>query len=55
MSNFTMGTILGKGLAQAQVHTNHGMMAEGKSTVMYARVLVQKPFRKLFPMATLMI
>ena len=23
LSNFTMGTILGKGFAQAQVHTNH--------------------------------
>ena len=27
MSNFTMGTILGKGFAQAQVHTNHSMSA----------------------------
>ena len=36
MSNFAMGTILGKGFAQAQVHTNHSMSAEGTSAVMYA-------------------
>ena len=29
MSNFTMGTILGKGFAQAQVHTNHSTSVEG--------------------------
>ena len=29
MSNFAMGTILGKGFAKAQVHTNHSMSAEG--------------------------
>ena len=28
MSNFAMGTILGKGFAQAQVHTNHSTSAE---------------------------
>ena len=33
-----MGTILGKGFAQAQVHTNHSTSAEGTSAVMYARV-----------------
>ena len=38
MSNFAMGTILGKGFAQAQVHTNHSTSAEGTSAVMYARV-----------------
>jgi hypothetical protein len=27
MSNFAMGTILGKGFAQAQVHTNHSTSA----------------------------
>ena len=32
-----MGTILGKGFAQAQVHTNHSTSAEGTSAVMYAR------------------
>ena len=36
MSNFTMGKILGKGFAQAQVHTNHSTSAEGTSAVMYA-------------------
>ena len=25
LSNFAMGTILGKGFAQTQVHTNHSM------------------------------
>ena len=49
MSNFTMGTILGKGFAQAQVHTNHSTSAEGTSAVMYARVLVQNPFPRLSP------
>ena len=39
MSNFTMVTILGKGFAQAQMHTNHSMSAEGTSAVMYARAL----------------
>ena len=28
MSNFAMGTILGKGFPQAQVHTVHSMSAE---------------------------
>ena len=28
MSNFAMGTILDKGFAQAQVHTNHSTSAE---------------------------
>ena len=41
-----MGTILGKGFAQVQVHTNHSMIAEGKSTVMSAQVLMQNPFTK---------
>ena len=45
--NFAMGTILGKGLAQAQVHTNHSTSAEGISAVMYARVLVQNSFPRL--------
>ena len=49
LSNFTMGTILGKGFAQAQVHTNHSASAEGTSAVMYARVLVQNPFPRLSP------
>ena len=35
--NFAMGTILGKGFAEAQVHTNHSTSAEGTSAVMYAR------------------
>ena len=35
MSYFAMGTILGKGFAQAQVHTNHSTIAEGTSSVMY--------------------
>ena len=39
MSNFAMGTILGKGFAQAQAHTNHSTSAKGTSAVMYARVL----------------
>ena len=39
MSNFAMGTILGKGFAQAQVHTNHSTSAKGTSAVMYAGVL----------------
>ena len=38
MSNFAMGTILEKGFAQAQVHT------DGTGAVMDARVLVQKSF-----------
>ena len=33
MSNFAMGTILGKDFAQAQVHTNHSTNAKGTSTV----------------------
>ena len=33
MSNFAMGTILGKGFAQAQVHTNHSTSAEGTCTM----------------------
>ena len=37
MSNFAMGTILGKGFPQAQVHTNYSTSAEGTSAVMYAR------------------
>ena len=49
MSNFAMGTILGKSFAQAQVHTNHSTSAEGTSAVMYARVLVQNPFPRLSP------
>ena len=40
MSNFAMGTILGKGFPQAQVHTNHSTSAEGTSAVMYARKAV---------------
>ena len=36
MSNFAMGTILGKGFARAQVHTNHSTSAKGTSAVMYA-------------------
>ena len=36
MSNFAMGTILAKGFAQAQVHTNHSTSVEGTSAVMYA-------------------
>ena len=31
MSNFAMGTILGKGFPQAQVHTVHSTSAEGTS------------------------
>ena len=49
MSNFAMGTILGKGFAQAQVHTNHSMSAEGTSAVMNLRVVVQNPFPRLTP------
>ena len=41
MSNFAMGTILGKGFPQAQVHTVHSMSACGK------------PFPKIVPMAKL--
>ena len=48
-----MGTILGKGFAQAQVHTNNSMSAEGTSAMMYARVLVQNPFPKSVPIAKL--
>ena len=47
--NFTMGTMLGKGFAQAQVHANHSTSAEGTSAVMYALLLVQNPFPILFP------
>ena len=48
-----MGTILGKGFAQAQVHTNNSMSAEGTSAMMYARVLVQNPLPKSVPIAKL--
>ena len=41
MSNFAMGTILGKGFAQAKVHTNHSTSA------------CAKPFPKIVPMAKL--
>ena len=37
---FAMGTILGKGFAQAQVHTNHSTSAKGTSALMYALLLV---------------
>ena len=37
LSNFAMGTILGMGFAQEQVHTNHST-----SVVMYARVIMAK-------------
>ena len=50
MSNFTMGKILGKGLAQPQVHTNPSTIAEGTSAVRYARA---KAFPKIVPMAKL--
>jgi hypothetical protein len=33
MSNFAMGTILGKGFPQAQVHTVHSTSAEGPSAM----------------------
>ena len=33
MSNFAMGTILGKGFPQAQVHTVHSTSAEGTSAM----------------------
>ena len=36
--NFAMGTILGKGFAQAQVHTNHNTSAEGTSAVICMNV-----------------
>ena len=41
VSNFAMGTILGKGFAHAQVHTNHSTSAKGTSAVMYAQVSTQ--------------
>ena len=37
LSNFAMGTILGKGFAQAQVHTNHSTSAEGTKISMVAK------------------
>ena len=36
MSDLAMGTILGKGFAQAQVHANQSTSAESTSAMMYA-------------------
>ena len=35
--SFAIGTMLGKGFVQAQVHANHSTSAKGTSAVMYAR------------------
>ena len=53
MSNFVMGTILGKDFAYAQVNANHNTSVFVTPVVMYAQVLVQNPFLKFFPMVKL--
>ena len=47
--NFAMGTILGKGFAQALVHTSQHLCLQHSCCDLYALVLVQNPF----PMAKL--
>ena len=47
MSNFAMGTILGIGFVQAQVHTNYSTSAEGTSDVCMS--VCAKPFPKIGP------
>ena len=50
--NFAMGTILGKGFAQALVHTSQHLCLRYSCCDLYALVLVQNPFPR-FPMAKL--
>ena len=47
MSNFAMGTIMGKGFAQAQVHTNLSTSCDVCTSA------CAKPFPKIVPMAKL--
>ena len=49
MSNFTMGTILGKGFAQALMHTSQHLCLWHSCCDLYALVLVQNPFPRLSP------
>ena len=53
MSNFTMGTLLGKGFPQAQVHTVDSMSAEGTSAINVCTSACGKSFPKIVPMAKL--
>ena len=47
--NFAMGTILGKGFAQALVHTSQHLCLRHSCCDLYALVLVQNPFPRLSP------
>ena len=47
--NFAMGTILGKGFAQALVHTSQCLCLRHSCCDLYALVVVQNPFPRLSP------